>query len=49
MSFNGQSKNCVKNDPCRNKMREVRGDVGKKTPKKEMVNPLFLLRHMDHF
>ena len=27
------------------KMREMRGEVGKKTPEKEMENPLFLLRH----
>ena len=30
-------------------MREMRGKVGKKTPKKEMDNPSFLLRQMDHF
>ena len=34
--------NCVKNDPCDViKMREMRGEVGKKTLKKEMDNPLF--------
>ena len=34
--------NCVKNDPCdAMKMREMRGEVGKKTPKKEMDNPSF--------
>ena len=27
----------------------MRGEVGKKTSKKEMINPSFLLRHMDHF
>ena len=30
-------------------MREMRGEVGKKTPEKDMDNPLFLLRHTDHF
>ena len=25
------------------------GEVGEKTPKKEIDNPSFLLRHMDHF
>ena len=36
------SKLC-KNDPCDViKMKEIRGEVGKKTPKKEMDNPSFL-------
>ena len=30
-------------------MKEMRGEVGKKPPKNEMDNPLFLLRHIDHF
>ena len=31
--------NCLKNDPCDViKMREMRGEVGKKPPKKEMDN-----------
>ncbi len=30
-------------------MWEMSGEVEKKTPKKEMDNPLFLLRHMDIF
>ena len=38
-----QSPNCVKNDPCHViKMWELRGVVGKKTPKKEIDNPTFL-------
>ena len=38
-----QSPNCDKNDPCDViKMTEMRGEVGKKPPKKEMENPLFL-------
>ena len=41
---------CLKNQPCDViKIREMRGEVGKKTPKKEMENPSFLLRHIDHF
>ena len=41
---------CLKNQPCNViKMGEMRGEVGKKTPKEEMDNPSFLLRHMDHF
>ena len=37
-----QSPNCVKNDPCDViKIREMRGEVGKKTPKKEIDNPSF--------
>ena len=28
-------------------MREMRGEVGRKTPKKEMDNPSYLLRHLD--
>ena len=27
----------------------MKGEVGKKPPKKEMDNPSFLLRHMDNF
>ena len=35
--------NCIKNQPCDViEMREMRGEVGKKTHKKEMDNPLFL-------
>ena len=30
-------------------MREMRGEVGKKTPKREIDNPLFLWRHMADF
>ena len=30
-------------------MREMRGEVAKKTPKKEMDNPPFLWRHMADF
>ena len=30
-------------------MREMRGEVGKKTPEKEMDNPSFLWRHMAYF
>ena len=43
-----QSPNCVKND-LRDviKMREMRGEVRKKTHKKKMDIPLFLWRHMD--
>ena len=38
--------NCVKNDTCDViKMRKMRGEVGKKTSKKEMENPSYLLRH----
>ncbi len=34
---------CLKNQPCDViKMREVRREVGKKTPKKEVDNPSFL-------
>ena len=39
----GQRPKCVKNHPCDViKMREMRGEVDKKTPKKEMDNPSFL-------
>ena len=31
------------------KMREMRGEVGKKIPKKYMDNPSFLCRHMHDF
>ncbi len=31
------------------KMREMRGKVGKKTPKNEMDNTSFLLRHVADF
>ena len=31
------------------KMRDMRGEVEKKTPKKEMDNPSFLRRHMADF
>ena len=38
---------CLKNQPCDViKMREMRGEVGKKPLKKEMDNPSFLWRHM---
>ena len=30
-------------------MREMRGEVEKETPKKELDNPSFLLRHMADF
>ena len=30
-------------------MRDIRGEVGKKTPKKEIDNPSFLWRHMADF
>ena len=30
-------------------MREMRGEVGKKTPKREIDNTLFLWRHMADF
>ena len=34
--------NCVKNDPCDvNEIREMRGEVGKKTPQKKMDNTSF--------
>ena len=34
---------CLKNQPCDViKMREMIGELGKKTPKKEMDSPLFL-------
>ena len=36
-------KSVSKNQPCDViKMREVRGEVGKRTPKKEMNNPSFV-------
>ena len=39
-----------KNQPCYIiKMREMRGEVGKKPLKKEIDNPLFLWRHMAEF
>ena len=42
--------NCVKNDPCDViKMRELRGEVGKKTYKKEMDGHSFLWLQMDDF
>ena len=37
---------CLKNQPCYIiKMREMRGEVGKNTPNKEIDNPSFLCRH----
>ena len=43
------AKLCQKWSKWRHKMREMRGEVGKKTAKKEMDNHSFLWRHMDHF
>ena len=41
---------CLRNESCDvMKIREMKGEVGKKPPKKEMNNPSFLWRHMDHF
>ena len=39
---------CLKNQPC-DVMREMRGEGGKKTPKKEMDNPSILWRHKADF
>ena len=41
---------CLKNQPCDViKIREIRGEVEKKTSKKDMDNPSFLWRHMAVF
>ena len=41
---------CLKIQPCDViQMREMRGEEGKKTPKKEMDNPSFLWRRMSDF
>ena len=40
---------CQKWSMWRNKIREMRGVLGKKTPWKEMDNPSFWWCHMDHF
>ena len=43
IDFENFSMECLKNQPCDViKMNEMRGEVGKKTPKKEMDNPTFL-------